>query len=163
MTRETVGKVSSDLLPQQVDNTHSADEQMREQLQDYDKNLFECALKFKQQINEGYDHFFLVVLTKKERLMQNVIRNYFAARYSCPTPEYDQTVYIYNTKEDSIYFLWTIPAKDICQYLYENRMRVDPSERELVEFVMHFYDGTLLDLSKKLNNEKEDSPLLEEN
>jgi hypothetical protein len=41
-------------------------------------------------------------------------------------------------------------------------MRLDPlnvptQEKELLDFVLSFEDGTLLKLSKKLNNEEEDS------
>ena len=86
--------------------------------------------------------------------MNNVIRNYFLTRFSCPTPEWDQAVYKYDTKSDSLDFLWVVPAKDICKNLKDNALNIDPSEKELLNFVLSFEDGTLLQLSKKLNNEQ---------
>jgi hypothetical protein len=42
----------------------------------------------------------------------------------------------------------------------ENAIAIPESERELLNFVLDFQDGTLLKLAKKLNGEEEDSPLL---
>ena len=158
MTRDTVGKISSDLIVKSVDNTHSAEEQMREQLIDYDRNILECINIHK---NIFFGSFFVVVTTKKERLMQNVIRNYFFARQSCPSPEWDQTVYKYDPSKEEIEFLWVIPSKDTCEYMIKNALEIDPSEHELRRFVLEFSDGSLLRQAKKLNGEKHDSLLLE--
>lgn len=157
MKRDTVGKISSDLIIKQNEDTHCAEEQMREQLSDYDRNLFERVELAKR---ECFNDFYIIVITKKERLMPNVIRNYFTHRLSCPTPEYDQIVYKYNRKDEVIDFLWVIPSKDTCQTMRDNALNVPQVERELLNFVLDFYDGTLLKISKKLNGEEADSPLL---
>jgi len=157
MTRDTVGKLSADLNKNAVDNTHSAHEQMKEQLSEYDYNLFICLKEAKKHF---YGDFFVVVTTKKERLMQNVIRNYFFARNTCPTPEWDQTVYRYDHQSGDVFFLWVIPAKDVCQHIVMNALTLPPEERQLLEFVMQFHDGTLLKRAKKFNNEQDDSSLL---
>jgi hypothetical protein len=159
-TRETVGKLSSDLIKESHHYDHTANEQMREQLKDYDKNIDTCLERSKKEF-EG--DFYIVVLTKKERLMQNVIRNYFAGRKSCPTPEYDQVVYRYNKKGNHLEFLWVVPAKDICTLMIQNALNLPSEQRMLLEFVMDFVDGTLFKKAKKLNGEKIDSPLLDKN
>src|SRR3990167_4938546 len=97
---------------------------------------------------------------KKEPLMPNVIRNYFYGRLSCPTPDYDQTVYFYDQESDIIEFLWVIPSKDACLYLKENALLVDPAESQLLRFVLDFADGTLFAIAKTRNRERSDSPLL---
>ena len=152
MIKETVGKVSSDLIIKSYDNTHNAEDQMREQLSDYDKNLYECAEKCKRAFSGDS---YIVVLTKKERLMQNVIRNYFTGRQSCPTPEWDQVVYHYRRSSEDIIFLWSIPAKDICEWMMQNPWLLATEEKELYSFVTQFYDGTLLLKAKQLNKEIE--------
>ena len=149
---ETVGKVSSDLIIKSYDNTHSAEDQMREQLTDYDMHLYDCAEKCKQSFSGDS---YIVVITKKERLMQNVIRNYFTGRQTCPTPEWDQVVYQYRRSSDDIIFLWAIPAKDICEWMMENPWLLATEEKELYSFVSQFYDGTLLLKAKQLNKEIE--------
>ena len=117
---------------------------------DYEKNIFECVTTHKKVF---FTDFYIVVLTKKERLMKNVIRNYFLARHSCPTPDYGQTVYRYNRKKDIINFMWVIPSKDSCYLLKDNALEVVPEERELLKYVLDFADGTLMKWAKKLNNE----------
>jgi len=153
MKRETVGKVATDLLVKQPETT-SPIEQMRESLTDYEKNVIECVERYKKSF---YGDFYVVVLTKNERLLTNVFRNYFFARTSCPTPEWDQTVYKYKRKDDSLVFMWTVPSKDACEYLLRNANDVVESEQLLLRYVVAFNDGTLLRLAKELNNEKKES------
>ena len=155
--KKTVGQLSTELL-QKTPDTLSPIENMREQLTDYDKNIYECIERSKKTFLRD---FYVVVITKKERLMSNVLRNYFTARLSCPTPDYDQTLYYYDNQDESVSFLWTIPSKDTCHLLLENRTEVAPAEWELLQFVLQFADGTLFKKAKQLNGESADSSLLE--
>lgn len=151
MKKETVGKLSTDLIIQSKDNSHSAYDQMTESLTDYEKNIFKCIESHKAQYPRD---FYVVVITKKEPLMQNVIRNYFLARSTCPTPDYDQTVYLYNKLRDDVEFLWTLPAKDICKDLITDALLIPDEEKELLGYVLSFSDGTLFRLAKRLNGEQ---------
>ena len=159
MKKKTMGSVSSELAVKQVDDTHTAHDQMEESLTDWDRNIFECIERSKKEYSGD---FYLVVITKKERLLTNVIRNYFMTRVSCPTPDYDQTVYKYNKKYEILDFLWVIPSKDACLMLRENAMYVMPEERQLLQFVLDFADGSLFEVAKRLNGETPDSILLQE-
>lgn len=157
MKRDTVGKIAGELLLKQPDSLSPIDN-MREQLTDYEKNLFECIERHK---NTMLDDFFVVVITKKERLMPNVLRNYFFACVACPTPNYDQIVYKYFKKEERLDFIWVIPSQDTCHLMKENALQVPPEEKQLLDFVLNFADGSLFKLAKKLNGEVDDSPLLD--
>lgn len=154
--RPTVGKVAYDVLSKTQAPVSPIDVE-REAHKDYERNIFDCVSRGKR---DYYNDFFVVVITKKERLMENVIRHYFFCRQSCPTPDYDQAVYRYSRKDDKIDFLWVIPSKDTCLYLKQHAAEVVPEEWSLLDFVLKFADGTLFKLSKHLNNEMEDSPLL---
>jgi hypothetical protein len=156
-SRETVGKIASDLLKKADDHQLNPQEIQAEVHKGYIDNLLECYNTHKT-IFPG--DFYIVIITKKERLMENVLRNYFFARSSCPTTDYDQAVYRYNKKDNEIEFLWVIPSKDTCEYLKANALDVAPEERELLRYVLEFYDGTLIELVKKLNGEQKDSLLL---
>ena len=149
MKKETVGKISSDLIIKEPE-TRSPVEQMREQLSEYDQNIYKC-------VNHGItlykNDFYIVVLTKKERLMPNVLRNYFLHRSSCPTPEWDQTVYKYHAKDQKIEFLWVVPAKDVCEYLQRNALLVENEEKGLLNYVIAYHDGSLFKKCKQLNGE----------
>lgn len=147
--RETVGKISSALAQKEVP-TKDPIELEREMHKDYERNIFECVDRCKK---EYAGDFFVIVTTKKERLMQNVIRNYFFGRHSCPTPQYDQTVYRYNRKDECVEFLWVVPSKDTCELLRDNALQIDKSEKELLGFVLSFYEGTLDKEAMRLNGE----------
>lgn len=150
LSRETVGKLSSDLSLKQPE-TRSPIEQMRENLTDYDKNLHECIAAGKK-VYPG--DFFIEVITKQEPLMPNVIRNYFLHRYSCSTPNYDQIMYKYTLENDQITFLWVIPSRAICHLLLEHRLEVPVEEYGLLDFVLQFERGDLFRMCKTLNGEE---------
>lgn len=154
--KKAVGAYAAE-LQQKEQETRDPIEIQREVHKDYEKHFME-ALDTGKKNYPG--DFFIVVTTKMERLMQNVIRNYFFPRQSCPTPEYDQAVYRYDRQSEMVEFLWVLPAKDVCEHLRINALMVAPEERELLFFVLSFYDGTLMVKAKKLNNELADSPLL---
>lgn len=156
-SRDTVGKLSLDLLKNADGYEVSPQDIQKEVHKDYIDNLLECYNTHK---NIFPGDFYIVIITKKERLMKNVLRNYFFARASCPTTDYDQAVYRYNKKDNEIEFLWVIPSKDTCEHLKANALDVAPEERELLRYVLEFYDGTLIELVKKLNGEQKDSLLL---
>jgi len=151
--KKTVGQASSELLIKALENpaTHTVEEQMREQLSDYEKNVLEAVETFKK--DHPSQDFFVVVLTKKERLMKNVVRNYFFGRSSCPTPDYDQTVYRYSHVLDALDFIWVIPDKPACMFFLQNALHLLPEEKELAKFVYDFRDGTLGQMAAKFNNE----------
>lgn len=157
MPRDTVGKVAYDLL-QKNESPQSAIDLEREMHKDYVQNIHDAIFRGKQDFS---GNFYIVVITKKEPLMKVVIRNYFTPRKSCPTPDYDQTVYRYKRADDLLEFLWVIPSKDTCILLKENALQVAPEEQELLRYVLDFADGTLFKLAKKLNGEKLNSPELE--
>lgn len=148
--KPTVGKVAYELM-QKAPETRSPIEQMRESLSDYDKNMYECITKGKKEL--GTD-FFIEVITKKEPLLPNVLRNYFIPRRSCPTPNYDQTVYKLTLQNDQIEFLWVIPARSICFLLLEHRLEVPAEEWGLLENILKFESGELFRLCKQLNGEE---------
>jgi len=155
--RKTVGALSNELLKKKAPK-HSTFDQMREQLDEYEENVHECV-KIGLSLYKG--DFYVLCLTKKERLMQNVMRNYFFPRKSCPTPDFDQKVYKYTREDDKLEFMWAIPDVDAVNYMKNNANLVTPDKYKLLEFVLSFVDGSLLRLSKKINGERRDSNILE--
>jgi len=106
---------------------------------------------FESQIEEVYNRaikncegdFYIVVLFKKERILQNVVRQYFFYRLSCPTPEFDQVVYKYSRKEDRLEFMWVIPDQHNCEIISQIQYELDPDQRELIKYVKEFRSGVL--------------------
>ena len=104
--------------------------------------------------------FYVVVLTKNERLIPNGFRNYFLTRHSCPTPFFDQSVFKYNKLEGRVEYLWTVPDKQVCEHLAINAPLVVESERWLLSFVLSYYNGDLLKLAQKHNKETKEQGIL---
>lgn len=162
--RKTVGSVALDLMSKPLETTN-ATEQMQEQLMDYEKNFYECLEEGKKKYKAN---FFIVVITKKEPLMQNVLRNYFFSRLTCPTPDYDQKVYKFTSRPeptkalmyDHVELMWCIPDRETCFTLKENALRVATEERELLKYILDFADGTLYRYAKVANGEEVDSNIL---
>jgi len=148
--RETIGKLSRDLLLKEDPITPTPTEQMREHLTNYEENIHICLKKHKKIFS---DNFYIIVLTKKEKLMPNVIRNYFYGRKSCPTPDYDQIVYEYNQKDDNLVLLWVIPDRKTCKDFIYHSHYLDPSLKELFSYVTQFKDGSLFKKAQYLNGE----------
>jgi hypothetical protein len=154
--RDTVGKISSDLL-QKHDTSDTVIDLQRKMQEEYIKNLIECIDNHKTVFHSD---FFVIVITKNEKLMPNVFRSYFLARLSCPSPEYDQSVFKYFRADERAEHIWTVPSKDACYHLREHANYVVPAERGLLEYVQRFFDGSLLKLSKQLNGEQADTPFI---
>lgn len=155
--RDTVGKISSELILKPLES-ETPFEQMSEQLSDWDKSIFECLEAAKKKYDAS--DFYLVVITKKEPLMQNVLRNYFFATQACPSPTWDQTIYKYHREGDHLEYLWTVPDKATCFVFSRYKSLVKPEEMLLLKFVMEFEDGTLLNLARRHNNETETPPVI---
>ena len=148
--RPTVGAVSRDLILKESPATDPV-EQMYENLTDYDQNIHSCVDRCKKDF---VGDFFIVIVTKKEPLMPNVLRSYFMGRHSCPTPDYDQTVYRFKRIEDELEFLWVVPSKNTCLFLIDHRLEVPIEQHQLLKFVLDFQDGSLMKLAQKINGEK---------
>jgi hypothetical protein len=164
--KKTVGAVASD-LKKQADQALNPQEIQQATEKEYLDNLVwavdharkkvECADEACKKVCSTRDayigDFYIVGLLKKERLIDNVLRNYFIPTISCPTPFFDQTLYKYNAHDDNIEFVWTVPDQETCEIFRENAMRIVPEEQSLLKFVLEYYDGTLYKLAKKLNGE----------
>ena len=157
--RDTVGKISTDLA--QKPREYIEVGELREGvLTDFPKNMCETI---EHGLKAYSGDFYIVVLAKKERLFNNLIRNYFFHRKSPPTPEYDQSVYHYNRLNDTIELMWVLPKKEACKFLKTYALLIPKEQKELLGYVLAFYNGDLLKKVKILNNEQKDSNILMDN
>jgi len=171
MKNQTVGTIASE-LQQSGSGSMDPRELQRATEQEYLDNLIWCVNHAKKKVDcstiKGHDicdsresmdgDFYVAALVKKERLLANVLRNYFVPTISCPTPHFDQTVYRYNHKKDDIEYLWTVPDEETCEIFRENKKIIVPAEHGLLAMVLAYYDGTLFRMCKKLNGETVDTP-----
>jgi hypothetical protein len=153
-----LGKISLDLGLKTAGEintiTHTVAEQGKEQLKEYIPNLIEAVNKGK--ILRPDQDFYIIVLTKRERLMQNVMRHFFFTRTSCPTPDFDQAVYFYSHLKEEVEFVWVLPDRDTAFYFFHNPLSIPPEDKCLLDIVVDYFDGTLDREAKKRNGETKD-------
>ncbi len=150
MEKRTAGQVATDLMQRDVHGDITAGERMQEMLGEYEHGVLDAVRSGQAQYTGD---FFIVALIKRERLMNNVFRNYFIPRKSCPSPHYDQIVYHYHRADDRIEFLWSLPSVVAIQNLLAHKHELDSSFFPLLQFVLDFLDGKLEKKAQLLNNE----------
>jgi hypothetical protein len=180
--REKIGKIATDILSKSQDKNTIIDVQ-REATKDYLTQIDWAIKHAKKQVDcshllgGGRGHeacaarealvgdMYVVVLTKKEALLQNVLRLSFHTRITCPTPDYNQTVFFYHDKTGDLEYLWTVPDEQTCAVFYDNAVDIVPAERQLLGFILDFLSGALLAEAKKRNGESKliDGIVLERN
>lgn len=148
--REKLGKLAVEAMNKPLETT-DAREQGAEMTKPYLGELYKAVQEYKAK-NPDKD-FFIAVLTKREKLLPNVIRNYFIARSTCPTPDYDQAVWHYKKEFDDVGFIWCIPSKPFCEYLLTDGYTLEPEYFELLQTVYDFRDGKLMEKAIEFNNE----------
>lgn len=153
---KSVGEASRDLQMEEDLKINPIDLQRAVHAGNESEDSFECQLLecLGRGKKETQGPFFLVVLFKKERIMQNVVRQYFLWRHTCPTPQFDQTVYRYDPTGDELAYLWSVPDKHTCHELYNNRYRLTLEMQPLAQFCADFLEGALDKRCAQLNGEE---------
>lgn len=147
--RKSIGELNQELASQTPATDDARELQEEIQGDSYESQFLEAMARGMQKYHRD---FYLVTINQRFRLFSNVVRTYFIDRLSCPTPDFDQNVYLIERKTGNIIFLWSIPDKNTCGDMYSDPLGF-PDQKELVQFVYDFYDGTLLEKAKKLNAE----------
>ncbi len=110
------------------------------------------ATTFEQCVYETLDRgrktypnrdFYIYINHKREQALHKVIRNLYGIRLTCPNPNYEQTVYKFHVKDERLEFIWSVPNRDICKFMYENRTLVSPGDYDVLRTVIDFRDGEL--------------------
>lgn len=111
----------------------------REMFKQLPKKLDEVIASHKDYADE----YYIVIENQKFRLLQNAIRQFIVVRKSRPLPHYDMSLFKYNNKTQQLTYEWTIPDLETTELMYDNRASVPNSEKQLLEFVIRFKEGTL--------------------
>lgn len=136
--REKVGAVSTRLL-EKADGKQGVVDTQREADKEYFQEIEKCVNNHK----EWKDPFYVCVLHKRERLLENVVRRYFLGRKSIPTPEYDQTLWRYYPHSGNLEFIWCIPDKNTTLWMYSNPQDVPEEQKHLHKFIVEFINDNL--------------------
>ena len=155
---ENIGKIATDLQKKGDLQSDSIELQREIHKGSNSKKTFEEELM--TTVERGMNdpkiegNFFVVVLNKKERLLQNIIRQYFFYRQSCPSPDFDQSVYRIYRKSGRIQYLWTVPDNVSCNNLPHMKKDLPPEQMQLVYMTEAFNCGALDRYADKISREK---------
>lgn len=122
------------------------------------KNIHETAQKAKDDILYKNRDFYIVVLSKLEKL-GGIPRTFTFARRSCPTPLYNQSVWKYRNLIGDLEYLWSIPDFILYQHIlsHSDKYISDRECSQLAKFVLLMESGELLEWVKRENGEKKDA------
>lgn len=153
-TKKSVGGAALELQKKQDEKINPIDLQREIHKGSASNESFEGQIRIcVERGKKMYDKdFYIVVLFKKERLLKNVVRQYFFPRKTCPFPDYDQVVYKYSKNPENLEFLWVVPDKQSTIDLALMKHQLSKEQSELVRFVEDFNNGKLDQLSNRLNN-----------
>lgn len=153
---KTVGQYSYELQKKTDEKINPIDMQQAIHKGNTNEDSFENQVRIAVQRGEKeFDgDFFVVVLFKKERLLRNVVRQYFFPRKNCPRPDYDQVVYHYKRHPDRLEFLWVVPDQAATVELPQIKSLLPDEQKELLMMVDKFNSGELDKLCATLNNKK---------
>ncbi len=151
--KKKVGEFSYELQQKKDEKINPIDLQRQIHKGNSNEDSFENQIRIAVERGEKElpKDFLVVVLFKKERIMKNVVRQYFFPRISCPTPEYDQIVYKYTRKNQQLEFIWVVPDKQSTIDLPLMGKELPPEQQELVQFARDFNSGALDRLCNVLN------------
>jgi len=153
MTKQTYGQAVTDAL---ANNTLDDDviEYRRLMEKEILRRLHESVALSKDKTQYTGKDFYVVLVPKKERLMQG-IQSIVFTRLSCPTPVYSQSVWKYHRLSGELEFLWVIPGQSLYKFILRNTIKFleDPETRQLAQYVTLMESGELFSWVKKENGE----------
>lgn len=138
--RPTIGQICTD-LEQKTPDTLNAIELTEARVPDIVKEFQSCV---QQAIKDfGPDTDFYIEAKLGYTKFRHATKHLHSARLTCPEPSLDQTVYKYDHKKQDDDLLWQIPDLVTVTFFYRNKLNIVPEQRELLQYVLDFLDGTL--------------------
>jgi hypothetical protein len=137
----SLGKAAYDLLCKPPEKINVID--MQREMQ---KSVLENIKELIQKNTNYAEEYYIVYIIQRSRIVPNQIRQYFVARKTRPTPDYDTTLYHVDNRNCKLTFVWTIPDEHTCEDLFEKQRQgiLSKDDQQLFEFVDKFADGTLV-------------------
>lgn len=147
--KKTIGELAYDMHNRPQDAC-TFFEQANADMTGLDKVIKECYDLGKKGL--PHKDFFIEIQLKWERILQDrVFRIYPFVRRSCPTPQYDQTVFHYHHKDDMLEYLWTLPDQESYNFYATSTEYVTPDRYPLLKHVLSDASGELLNRVNTIN------------
>lgn len=155
--KKTVGQYALEAMQRTPEKGVTLKEYAEESMQKYLPNLIECASLNRDKFDGD---FFIEVLRVHQGPLYNIFKFQFMAQVNCPTPRFNQDVYLYHADTEFIEYIWTLPDVVDCCELLDDKLVMNHPSAELRDMVVAFADGTLMKKCNSYNNEEENSTKL---
>lgn len=152
MKKKTAGQI----INEQTDNKQPDDATPNELAEQMLNTEFESWLNtWIKKGKEGYaGDFFIILNLKLEQSLKNSPHILPELRQTCPDPFYDQSVWHYHRNDDYAEYLWTIPDFVTAKLYHDDPINCPKDERELRDYVLNFFDGTLQKKANAINTSR---------
>jgi hypothetical protein len=139
-SRETIGKMHSDFLDS-IDYPVEILDFTNEYLKIYEKGLEDAANSGSKDYPTG--DFYIWVTPTVDKFIKGLPRIKFAISDYAPSPVYNQDLFRYSYATGTLELIWVVPDKETCKEFKNDPLGVDSSHKEMLGYVLDFYDGTL--------------------
>lgn len=158
MKKVTVGQLIQEHDAKNIGLEDSVQEYTAAMSPEIMQTIYETVEAAKKTPSYAGKNFYIQVFHFVEPIFRKPIVKVFA-RFSCPTPGFNQSTFKYYAATDDLRFLFTLPEKDIYQYIVDNAREFldDPVRRSIAEFVFADKTGELLKFVQKENGDKPDA------
>jgi hypothetical protein len=151
--RPTVGALS--LQSQSAQNQSDTWETTHEREREIMRNMTDFVAK--KKIEHRQSDFYIMLLSRKEKLLANVVRDRLYCLRACPMPNYNQSLWKYHWKDDRLEFMWSVPPKEAVDFLKRYPLEMSDMCSDVIKCVFDFLDGTLARKTSELNKPNQPS------
>jgi hypothetical protein len=88
--------------------------------------------------------FYIQLIMRKEFFFGTAIRNYWVVRRSRPDPEWDISLWSYDTKEEKLLFHYSLPERHVADMMLAHPENVVKDEQQLFSYIKQFAAGQLV-------------------
>lgn len=100
----------------------------------------------------GREYFIQIILQQENfhrKHLPNVYHLQSVVTKANPGMRPDRSCWKYNNKEEKLTFLWALPDMQSCAFIFENRTEVSEEEKELLKYVVMFYNQCIESIRQK--------------
>lgn len=136
---QSLGEASYALLQKSPEKINVID--MQREMQKVASRTLDDIIEKHKNYSKKY---YILYTLQKDRLSPITIKQKFVMRITRPIPDYDCSLFSYDNKSSHLYFHWSIPDENTCEYLLHNKSEIPEDQKWLLSYVERFADQTLV-------------------
>lgn len=147
--KKTAGELVQEVNKNKYDDDTPVGDQVSRSTDRHLEDL-EKAIELGQKNIKG--DFFVEIRCKEFKSLEKLYLYKPFVRRTCPYPDFDQTVYHYDSKRGEVIFRWTIPGKKQSRTFLKIFPDIKAEDYDLFEMLVAYKQGYLHEMADDLNN-----------